>query len=128
MSWGPVEKRVGKRRQIRSVPMAWVRDPRNPDPWAADKTPDGRIVELSVSGAGMVAITHPYLEVGSLVMITCAGLVGSVYVRRIEHDLYPGESYYGVEFAEANSALAETLQKTYLLKVTNAPSAYIPRG
>lgn len=128
MSWGPVEKRIGKRRQIRSVPMAWCRDPRNPDPYAADSAPDGRIVELSVSGLGMVALTHPYVELGSRVIISAAGVAGVIIVRRIELDLYPGQSYYGAEFGEPNSRLGETLQRTHLLHGTSAPDVYVPKG
>ena len=47
--------------------MAWCRDPSRPNPMDAETSPDGRIVELSVSGAGFVATTHPYLDVGKLV-------------------------------------------------------------
>ena len=128
MSWGPVEQRIGKRRQIRSLPMAWCRDPRNPDPYAADRAPDGRIVELSVSGLGMVALTHPYLEVGAKVMIAAAGVAGVIIVRRIELEMYPGQSYYGAEFGEPNSRLGETLQRTHLVHGRNVPDAYIPKG
>jgi hypothetical protein len=128
VDFGPVEKRIGKRRQIRSVPMAWVRDPANPDPWAADTKPDGRIVELSVSGLGMVAIDHPYLEVGSTVLIAAAGEVGKVIIRRIDPEMYPNQSYYGAEFAQAESAFAKVLQKGFLHRDRNVPTAYLPRS
>lgn len=52
MEWHQVDKRIGKRRQVRSIPMAWVRNPAEPDRYAADTAPDGSIVELSVTGAG----------------------------------------------------------------------------
>ena len=122
-----MDKRIGKRRQIRSVPMAWCRDPQNPSPFDAETSPDGRIVELSVSGAGIMAITHPYLAVGRTVMIACVGMTGLVIARRIEPDVYPGESYYGVEFAEPNSRLGETLNQMFLATAANAPSLYLPK-
>jgi hypothetical protein len=128
MAQGGIERRIGRRRQIRSVPMAWCRDPSNPDPYLADLAPDGRIVELSVSGAGMVAITHPYLAIGSKVIISAAGVAGTVLVRRIEADLYPGESYYGVEFAEPNSRLGAVLHETFVARETDAPTVFIPKG
>jgi hypothetical protein len=128
VDFGPVEKRIGKRRQIRSVPMAWVRDPNHPDPWAAENKPDGRITELSISGLGMVAISHPYLEVGSLVLITAAGEVGKIIIRRIDPEMYPNQSYYGAEFAENESTFAKVLQKGFLNQDRNVPTAYIPRG
>jgi hypothetical protein len=124
----PVEKRIGKRRQIRSVPMAWVRDPRRPDPSAADRKPDGKIVELSISGLGIVAITHPHLEVGSPVLIVAAGELGRVVVRRIDPDRYPNESYYGVEFAHPNSPLAKVLHAKFLPRDSANPLHFAPRA
>lgn len=123
---GMGERRIGRRRQIRSIPMAWCRDPRNPDPYLAERTPDGTIVELSVSGAGLVAITHPYLAVGSTVLIATVGTVGAVIVRRFELDVYPGETYYGMEYGEPNSALAQALQRASKLDA-EAPALYLPR-
>jgi hypothetical protein len=128
VGWGGIDKRIGKRRQIRSVPMAWVRDPSHPDRFCAETNPDGRIVELSVSGAGMIAITHPYLQIESHVMIATLGLTGTVIVRRIDLDVYPGESYYGIEFAEPNGELTQTLHRSLLAKATHAPELYLPRG
>ena len=128
VDWAPMDKRIGKRRQIRSVPMAWCRDPLNPSAFEAETRPDGRIVELSVSGAGIVAVTHPYLDVGKTVLIAAVGLTGAVIVRRIDPDVYPGESYYGVEFGEPNSRLGEALRSGYLNKATNAPEVYLPKG
>jgi hypothetical protein len=127
MEWAPGEKRIGRRRQIKSVPMAWCRDPSNPSPFDAEVRPDGRIVELSVSGAGLVATTHPYVEIGSTVLIACMGCTGLVIIRRIEPDMYPGESYYGVEFGEPNSVLGQTLHRSYLV-TESAPEVYLPKG
>ncbi len=128
MDWAPMDKRIGRRRQIRSVPMAWCRDPNQPDPFGAEKAPDGNVVELSVSGAGLVAVSHPYLTIGGSVLISCVGLVGLIIVRRMEPEIYPGETYYGVEFGEPKSALAEALQRSTLTGAANAPSEYLPRG
>lgn len=122
-----MERRIGTRRQIRSVPMAWCRDPSNPSALDAELRPDGNIVQLSVSGAGIIAVTHPYLEVGRTVLIACLGVTGAVIARRIDLDVYPGESYYGVEFAEPTSRLGEVLQETILVKAMNAPNVYLPK-
>ncbi|WP_421120309.1 hypothetical protein ACE2AJ_03015 [Aquihabitans daechungensis] len=107
--------------------MAWCRDPANPCAFDAERHPDGNIVELSVSGAGIIAVTHPYLEVGRTVLIATMGVTGAVVARRIEHDVYPGESYYGMEFAEPASRVREILQETFLVKATDAPRVYLPR-
>ena len=127
MDHGFGERRIGTRRQIRSVPMAWCRDPANPCAFDAERRPDGKIVELSVSGAGIIAVTHPYLELGRTVMIATMGVTGTVVARRIEREVYPGESYYGVEFAEPASQVRETLQRTFLVKAMHAPATYLPR-
>lgn len=127
MEWAPVEKRIGKRRQIRSVPMAWCRDPSNPCAFDAETRPDGRIIDVSVSGAGLVAVSHPYLELGSVVLIAAMGMTDKVIVRRIDPDIYPGESFYGVEYAAADSRLGEALRKAYLHK-EGAPTDYLPKG
>jgi len=108
--------------------MAWCRDPANPSAFEAETRPDGNIVELSVSGAGMIAVTHPYLDVGRTVLIACMGVTGAVIVRRIEVDVYPGESYYGVEFGEPGSRLAAALHETFLVKALHAPDRYLPQG
>jgi hypothetical protein len=122
------ERRIGTRRQIRSVPMAWCRDPARPSAFDAEVRPDGNVVELSVSGAGIVAVTHPYLDVGRTVLIACMGVTGAIVVRRIEAEIYPGESYYGVEFAEPNGRLGSALHETFLVKALDAPTQYLPQG
>jgi hypothetical protein len=127
VEWIRGERRIGTRRQIRSVPMAWCRDPANPNPFDADQRPDGNIVELSVSGVGIIAVTHPYLEVGRTVLIAAMGTTGALIARRIEPDVYPGESYYGMEFADPNGRLPSELQQTYLVRATHAPDTYLPR-
>jgi hypothetical protein len=128
MEGGHVERRIGTRRQIRSVPMAWCRDPANPSAFDAETRPDGNIVELSVSGAGLIAVTHPNLAVGRTVLIASMGVIGLVAVRRIDLEVYPGESYYGVEFAEPSSRLGQVLHDTFLVKALNAPTRYLPQG
>lgn len=107
--------------------MAWCRDPANPDRFAAEKHADGKIVELSVSGAGLVAVTHPYLHIGSTVLIAAVGTVGAVIVRRIDPDVYPGESYYGMEFGEPNSPLGAALQRSTLEGAGAVPTLYLPK-
>lgn len=74
----------------------------------------------------MVAVTHPNLQVGSSVLIAAQGLVGKVVVRRIDQDLYPGESYYGVEFVDAHAELPRTLQTAFRAQAAS-PSTYLPR-
>lgn len=123
-----MEKRIGKRQQIRTIPMAWAREPERPPAFGPEENPDGRIVDLSVSGMGIVARTDESLEVGDQMVLACLGTIGRVYLRRIEHHIYPGESFYGVEFAEPNGPLTLTMQQSFLAKLTHAPTVYLPQG
>ena len=129
MGWDVTDKRIGKRQQIKSVPMIWVPEPAPPG-WGfrAETEPDGQIVELSVSGAGIVARTRPDATIDSIVSIACLGVTGRLIVKRIEADIYPGESYYGMAFADSNSELTHALYNTIMVKENHAINVYLPRG
>lgn len=116
MGWDPKEKRIGRRKQIPSIPIAWCRHPKvgGGSRCRDAKNVDGRIVQVSVTGAGIIAKTHPKLAVQSVVVIHCLGLSSPVIVRRIDPDIYPGESYYGVEIMEHASPLADVLRRRFL--------------
>ena len=100
MDFNQWDQRIGKRQQVRSVPIAWTKDPERPSGFAAESHPDGRIVEVSVSGAGIVATADDTIEVGDKMHLQCLGAIGPVLVRRIERNMYPGQHYYGIEYAE----------------------------
>jgi hypothetical protein len=123
----PKEKRIGRRRHIPSVPMAWCRNPRKGPRCKDGDRVDGRIVEVSVTGVGLIATTLKKVELGEPVMIHCLGYTCPVVIRRIEPDLYPGESYYGVELLEPAQALAEDLRRRFLDSAPAAPSGFSPR-
>ena len=122
------DQRIGKRQNVRSVPIAWTKDPEKPASFAAESNPDGRIVEVSVSGAGVVARADDTIEIGDTMHMMCLGAVGPVLVRRIERNMYPGEHYYGVEYAEPNSAMTRGIYNGLLAKETDAPTVYLPQG
>jgi hypothetical protein len=119
----PKEKRIGRRRHIPSVPMAWCRAPRKGRRCKDGDRVDGKIVEVSVTGAGIIALTLPKATVGDEIVIHCLGHTCPIVIRRIEPDLYPGESYYGVEFLDAAQRLADDLRRRFL---DSAPSAAAP--
>lgn len=117
----PKEKRIGRRRHIPSIPMAWCSNPKRAPRCRDERRVDGRIVEVSVTGAGLVATTLRKAAVGDIVVIHCLGYICPVVIRRIELDLYPGESYYGVEMLEGATAFADELRRRYLDTAPNAP-------
>jgi hypothetical protein len=124
-----VEKRIGRRRQIPSVSMAWCNDP----PLADDigritSDPDGRITDFSVTGAGFIARSRPDVAIDQVVNIACLGMAGPVRIRRIDHESYPGYSFYGVEFADPNSAFTQAIQDWVVSSSPDAPSIFLPRG
>ena len=128
MDFNQWDQRIGKRQQVRSVPIAWTKDPERPSGFAAESHPDGRIVEVSVSGAGIVATADDTIEVGDKMHLQCLGAIGPVLVRRIERNMYPGQHYYGIEYAEPNSALTRGIYAGLLAKETDAPTVYLPQG
>ncbi len=119
----PKEKRIGRRRQIPSIPMAWCSNPRKAPRCRDQRRVDGRVVEVSVTGAGIVATTLTKAGVGDMVVIHCLGYITPVVIRRIELDLYPGESYYGVELLDGATAFADELRRRYL---DTSPNAALP--
>ncbi|HRW37535.1 MAG: hypothetical protein KDB04_11610 [Acidimicrobiales bacterium] len=119
----PKEKRIGRRRNIPSLPMTWCSNPRRAPRCRDDKRVDGRIVEVSVTGAGIIATTLKKASVGDTVVIHCLDHICPVVIRRIELDLYPGESYYGVELLDGAGSLADELRRRFL---DSAPGAALP--
>lgn len=124
-----IEKRIGKRRQIPSVPMAWCNDPPLPeDIHRVASDPDGRITDFSVTGAGFIARSRPDLSIDYEVNIACLGMYGPVRIRRIDPETYPGYSFYGVEFADANSPFTQAIQDWVVGSAPGAPSFFLPQG
>ena len=121
------EKRIGRRRHIPSVPMTWCSNPRRAPRCRDDKRVDGRIVEVSVTGAGIIAKTLTNVEVGDVVAIHCLGFISPVVIRRIDLDLYPGESFYGVELTDGAQPLADELRRQFLDTNPSSPLEFQPR-
>lgn len=66
-----------------------------------------RIVEVSVSGAGILAPAEPHVPLGQIVTIVLNGRQGSVCVRRRERTADPAVIRYGVEFVSLDNPLIE---------------------
>jgi hypothetical protein len=77
----------------------------------------GLIVDVSVSGARVVAPAAPQLTVGTRVDIELFGHHGSAVVRRHQACGLPGKLFYGVEFmhfdAGFRGVLVATISKVF---------------
>ncbi len=82
-----------------------------------------RVVEVSVSGAGILAPAEPHVPLGQIVTIVLNGKAGTVYVRRRERTADPATLRYGVEFVSLDNPLAE-LAKSRLAEVLPEPTYF----
>ncbi len=57
---------------------------------------------LSVSGLGFVSETVPSVQIGTLVDLTIGETSGHAVIRMVKPTSAPGQSYYGLEFRDAN--------------------------
>ena len=82
-----------------------------------------RVVEVSVSGAGILAPAEPHVPLGQIVTIVLNDRAGTVHVRRRERTTDPATLRYGVEFVSLDNPLAE-LAKALLAEVRPAPTFF----
>ena len=92
-----VERRIGFRRSVLGVEMLLPPPParfgrRRPQPVVA------RLLDLSVSGAGLLAPTLDALQINATVPVELHGETGKVKVRTVRPTDQPGRTRYGVQF------------------------------
>ncbi len=83
-------------------------------PWVRRRSEVGLLVNVSVSGAGVLAPDTMDLQPGSLVTIAFEGTTGEVIVRRISSCGNESQNLYGIEFAEPSSPLTALVYDTFL--------------
>ncbi len=66
-------------------------------------------LDVSTSGLGLVARTAPALRVGSVVVLHTADHEARAQVRRIVAAPTAGNSFYGLEFTDADRGFTEEL-------------------
>lgn len=69
-------------------------------------------MNLSPTGAGVIAPHRPELAEGHRVQLRWDDLVVTVEVRRVEGGPVPGLSYYGVRFRERDAGFDELVDAT----------------
>jgi len=101
--------RLGERISLGDVLIGWrvdeivqgrLRDRPRP-------TEIGRIIDVSVSGAAIVAPAAPEMRPGRPVAIRVGEADGIVRIRRVSELEEPGWCLYGVEFVESDLALRD---------------------
>jgi hypothetical protein len=83
-------------------------------PWLRRRSEVGLLVNVSVSGAGVLAPDCMDLQPGSRVTIGFEGITGEVIVRRISSCGDESQNLYGIEFAEPASPLTSHVYDTFL--------------
>jgi hypothetical protein len=125
------DRRIGERRDVEGVEIGWYfgvpgRTP-DDDPVTITKT-SGWLVDVSASGAGVVAPHSRDVWIGCLVGFEFRGLQGTVRIRRI--DRLPAEvdmRLYAIEFTLPNSELVQGLCDTFLAQHSGVPRWKDPR-
>ena len=107
-----MEKRLGKRQSTPDIRIGWRIDRETrrglrmkPDPQ------EGVIIDISVTGAGVLAPASDELRPGSRVRISFDSHEGTVSVRRIAPTSDPAVSRYGVTFEEGHGPLIDAVNR-----------------
>lgn len=117
------ERRVGRRHEVgRPIVVRWDVETntddqrrrgrrRRPEPQASEAA---GLLDVSVSGARVMARTAADLRVGSTTVVSITGARGPVTIRRISPSTKAGFSIYGLEFSDATSPLTQLVHKGLL--------------
>lgn len=108
------DRRLGTRHVLGPVAVRWRLDEGPVGPADQDRE-DGPeragLLDLSVSGARIMARTSADLKVGDWTNVSIRGRSGPVIVRRIVPSRQPGFSQYGIEFLDPMSELTQLVHE-----------------
>src|SRR4051812_19269737 len=133
-----LERRIGERREVEGVEVGWLYG-------VPDAGPDGTVevvscvgdlIEVSATGAAVVAPHTPHVWVGCVVGMEFRGCKSTVTIRRIDRIFHEREfRTYGVEFTAPNSELARGVSDAFLARYSHLPrwrdpryQAFVPPG
>lgn len=115
MAPDPTERRLGNRYDVTRNKIGWRIDRRPRRLFFWSREPEvADLVNVSVSGAAVLASTCDDLRIGSLVTIKFRGVTGTVVIRRISSCGDLSRCLFGIEFAEPTSALTTLVYDTFL--------------
>jgi hypothetical protein len=108
----PRDRRIGERIAIEPIEVAWLLASTRSSGLLRRRTSEaveepGRVVDISVTGAGIEGPDHPDLVPRSIASVTFEGGVSVVRIRRKVATTRPGVAFYGVELEELDERLRE---------------------
>ena len=105
-------RRIGERTAIEPTDITWLPVQKKPRLRRRTKPKPALLVQLSVTGAGVVAPADFAVHAGTRAVIEIDGLHGLVEVRHIEPSNDPFMSLYGVEFLSLDPKLSQRINRT----------------
>ena len=112
------ERRLGGRYEVEGVAVGWRLDRKDDRPVWRRRSPlppeAGELLNVSVTGASVLAPATKELMVGSRVLIEIMGVTEPVKVRRIGRSRDSARSIYGIEFLGLHSNLRALICEGFL--------------
>jgi hypothetical protein len=109
------DRRLGTRHVLGPVAVRWRIDEGpvvGPQDREREEGPErAGLLDLSVSGARIMARTSPDLSVGDWTNVSIRGRSGPVIIRRIVPSRQQGFSQYGIEFLDPLSELTQLVHE-----------------
>ena len=103
------ERRLGERRLLPPVEVTWdLAEGKLGGPFRRGLPAEervGHLVDASVTGAGMDAVAHKALGVGTQLVLLYEGGTSLVNVTRVNPADRPGQRIYGLEFVKLDERL-----------------------
>ncbi len=108
----PRDRRIGERIPIEAIDIAWMVSASRPSGLLRRRATGpveepGRVLDVSVTGAGIEGPDHPDLVPRSKASLAFEGGVSVVRIRRKVLTDTPGVAFYGVELEDLDEALRE---------------------
>ena len=107
------DQRIGDRIPVDIDGVAWLPPMRRRSFLRRSSLHTARVVEFSLSGAGVLAPAEPLVPMGQLVTMVMNGHRGTVKVRRRVATDDPAIARYGVEFVELDEAFREDVRAKF---------------
>jgi hypothetical protein len=105
MSFVNRSRRLGERRAVRGIVLDWDTKGRRRPGIVRRRFDDADVIDVSVSGAQLLAPRDERLRRGDVVTVVAAGALGKVRIIRVADVTNGRLSVYGVEFVHLEPAL-----------------------
>jgi hypothetical protein len=109
MSFVNRSRRLGERLGVHGVVLSWNTRGRRRPRWQRRPFPEADVIDVSVTGAQLLAPESPWIQVGQLITVAAGGAVGTVRIRRIVPVTNGPLCMFGVEFIDLEPALQALL-------------------